>query len=242
MKNWAEDIKTKTKNMNRDQKVEYVMTYYWYHILLAVLTAGLLILGIYHVSWGKRRTDFSLVIVNQDINSSRDEKIQEEYARFCGIPEKFVQADSDYMISYGDVKLEGINESSYEKFFFGWAAGVIDAVVMPESFYHYCKEQNGTYVALADLLEEAGIADGMLDERPDIFLEDNGVRTGIYVEKTCMSGYFMQNEDDPYVLVFPADMKHRQAAGKFLEYSLQQADEGNAQSDGAVPGEGGAEK
>ncbi len=225
MKKWVEDIRMKTKNMNRDQKAEYVMTYYWYHILLAVLMAGLLILGIYHVNWGKRRTDFSMVIVNQDINFSRDRKIQEEYAQFSDIPAKFVQVDSDYMISYGDVKLEGINESSYEKFFFGWSAGVIDAAVMPESFYEYCKEQNGTYVSLLDLLEEAGGSARLLDERQDILMEDGGACTGVYIEKTRISGYFMKNKDDPYVLVFPTEMKHKEAAGKFLEYSLQQEDE-----------------
>ena len=39
-----------------------------------------------------------------------------------------------------NMRLEGANESSYEKFFFNIAAGVLDAVIMPESFYMYAVE------------------------------------------------------------------------------------------------------
>ena len=33
VRKWIEDIRTKTKEMSREQTVEYVATYYWYHIL-----------------------------------------------------------------------------------------------------------------------------------------------------------------------------------------------------------------
>lgn len=222
IKKWTEDIKIKTKDMDRDAKVAYVMNYYWYHILLGVLMMGLLILGIYHVSWGKKRTDFSMVIVNQDINYSRDESIQDAFAQYAGIPAKQVQVDSDYLISYGNVRLQGINESSYEKFFFSWSAGTIDAVVMPESFYYYCKEQNGTFVALEDLLKEVELTEDLLTDRSDNgrFLTEDGTAVGVYVDQTRLSESFRQNESDPYVLVFPMEMKHKKAAGKFLEYTL----------------------
>lgn len=222
IRKWAEDIKLKTRDMNRDAKVEYVMNYYWYHILLGALMMGLLILGIYHVTWGRKKTDFSMVIVNQEINFGRDAGLQDAFAEFSGLSPKHVQVDSDYMISYSDVRLEGINESSFEKFFFSWAAGSIDAVVMPESFYRYCKEQNGTFVKLEELLAAAGadVQNRLLAEKK-LFLKEDGNCMGVYVEQTGLSEYFIHDEQDPYVLVFPTDLKHKGAAGKFLEYTLK---------------------
>lgn len=237
MKNWADDIRTKTKHMDRNAKTEYILNYYWYHILLGFLILGLLILGVYHVTWGKKKTEFSLVIVNQEINAKRDRQLREEFADFSSIPEKQIQADSDYMISYGDVQLEGINESSYEKFFFGWSAGAIDAVIMPESFYHYCQEQNGRFLPLAQLANPVQSASekqfasekqsesGKQSESEELFLKEDGVCYGVYVEHSNLSAYFIDNADDPYVLVFPTEAKHQKAAGRFLEYAWQSGQE-----------------
>lgn len=223
IKNWAEDIRIKTKNMDRNAKTEYIMNYYWYHILLGVLTLGILVLGIYHVTWGKKKTAFSLVIVNQDISYQRDRQLSEDFAEWSALPEKQIQTDSDYMISYGDVQLKGINESSYEKFFFGWQAGAMDAVIMPETFYTYCREQNGIFLPLAQLSDsrqENSLPDSSANQQ--LYFKEDGICYGVYIEKTGLSTYFMENEQDPYVLVFPAAMKqdHREAAGKFLEYTL----------------------
>ncbi len=222
IKNWAEDIKTKTKHMNRDAKAEYIMNYYWYHILLGVLTLGLLILGIYHVTWGKRKTEFSLVIVNQDINYQRDQTLQDGFAQYSHLPAEQIQADSDYMISYGDVQLKGINESSYEKFFFGWSAGAMDAVIMPKSFYDYCIEQNGRFLPLTELYEDnqTDVLPYREENQEEIYLQEDGVSIGVWLDQTDLSEYFMLNEQDPYVLVFPTTMKHHKAAGKFLNYAL----------------------
>ena len=46
IKEWAEDIRSKTKNMSKEQRAEYVMTYYWYHILLGALFLGLALMSI----------------------------------------------------------------------------------------------------------------------------------------------------------------------------------------------------
>lgn len=219
MKNWADDIWEKTKHMDRNAKAEYILDYYWYHILLGFLTLCLLALGIYHVTWGKKKTAFSLVIVNQQINAERDKKLRDGFAGFSAIPVKQIQADSDYMISYADVQLKGINESSYEKFFFGWSAGAVDAVVMPESFYHYCKEQNGRFLPLTRL------AVPVQPGPEELFLKEDGIYYGIYVEQSYLSAYFLDNAYDPYVLVFPTEAKHQKAAGRFLEYAWQPGQE-----------------
>lgn len=88
IREWVEDIRIKTKDMGLGQKAEYVLNYYWYHILLSVLALGILLLGIYHITWGKKMVEFSLVLVNQDINYKRDREICKEFAAASGIREK----------------------------------------------------------------------------------------------------------------------------------------------------------
>ena len=40
--------------MTRKKKLEYIVDYYWYHILIAAIGLGLFILLIYHIGWGSR--------------------------------------------------------------------------------------------------------------------------------------------------------------------------------------------
>ena len=51
-------------------------------------------------------------------------------------------------------------------------------------------------------------------------MQEDGVSIGVWLDQTDLSEYFMLNEQDPYVLVFPTTMKHHKAAGKFLNYAL----------------------
>lgn len=215
IREWAEDIRTKTKDMGRGQKAEYVLHYYWYHILLSVLSLGILTLGIYHVTWGRKTVDFSLVFVNQDINYERDSEICKEFAAASGIREKGIQIDSDYLLSYDAVRLDGVNESSYEKFFFNWSYGRIDAMVIPKSFYAYCKRQGGEYTDPIDLLPAAA-------KLPAASLFwDGETCAGIYADGLYIQNKLKQDKRDPYILVFPAQIRHTNSAVKFLEYCLQ---------------------
>ncbi|MGN1191692.1 MAG: hypothetical protein ACI4S0_03380 [Dorea sp.] len=213
LKEWAEDIKIKTKDMTKDQKVEYVLMYYWYHILLGVLLAGLIVLLIYHIGWGKKEMDFSLVIVNQEVDYARDQSISEEFASYSGIRSKKIQTDSDYLISYDNVELDGVNESSYEKFFFNWSAETIDAIIMPESFLRYCKKQGGELADLEEWMDKT-----MLKSLDTSVYKSGEKCEGIYVEDTRLAQKLECNQEDRLVLVFPKEMKHKEACRKFLEY------------------------
>lgn len=213
LKKWANDIQAKTKNMNRQQKIEYVLTYYWYHILIGALLIGLLILTIYHIGWGKKKMDFSLAAVNQEVDFERDQKLMEEFSEYSLIDCRKIRVDSDYLISYGNRKLEGVNESSYEKFFFNWAANTLDAIIMPESFLKYCKEQNAEVADIKELL-----GNELKTDWKECVFKENGRWEGIYIEKTKLEGKFWYNQDDRVILVFPREMKHKEACKQFLEY------------------------
>ena len=189
MKKWIADIKEKTKDMDRSQTIEYICNYSWYHILLGLILLGLVLLLTYHIGWGDQKKDFTCVIVNQEIDFSRDREIREGFSEFSGLDQKKINIDSDYQISYTGKELEGVNESSYEKFFFNWSAGETDAMIIPESFYEYCLLQNGE------------------------FAEDR-----IYIKDTWLKDILRDSSDDPVLLVFAEETKHRENCISFMEF------------------------
>ena len=91
------------------------------------------------------------MIVNQRVDYERDERLASAFAEASGIAEEGILVDSDYVFSYEGVQLEAANESSYEKFFFHWGSGELDAVLMPESFYRYCKKLEYSFGDLREL-------------------------------------------------------------------------------------------
>lgn len=229
MKRWIEDIRIKTKDMNREQAAEYVLTYYWYHILLGTIALGLIILFIYHVGWGRnRKPEFACVIVNQEVDFLRDARMAEEFSGFSGIREKKLSIDSDYLISYDEVRLPEANESSYEKFFFNWSSGVIDAMIMPESFYKYCLELGGVFCDLRELFlqeetdrQEKQISQENMESLGDLLYQGAGEEfTAVYIEGTALEKWLETEEEDPLLLVFPLESKHKKNSGLFLEYAL----------------------
>lgn len=183
------DIREKTADMDREQAFTYIVSYYWYHILIACILAGLVLLLIYHIGWGDRRKEFTCVLINQEVDYARDKEIAREFGVYSGLEAEEILIDSDYQISYRDKKLESVKESSYEKFFFNWQAGEIDAMVMPESFYEYCQDQGG------------------------VFMEEK-----IPVGATRIKDSLIAGEDDPVYLVFAADTKHERACEQFRKY------------------------
>lgn len=145
MRGYIKDIREKTRGMRAREKAEYVRMYYWYHILGIAAVIALLVFGITHFAFGTERPQFTFVMVNQPIDNERDKLLGEELAGKLSLENDRVVVDSDFHISYGDIRLEGANESSYEKFFFKWSNGELDAVLMPKSFLSYCQEMGGSF-------------------------------------------------------------------------------------------------
>ena len=98
--------------MTRKKKLEYIVDYYWYHILIAAIGLGLFILLIYHIGWGSRSKEFTCVLVNQEVDYARDQKLAEQFGAYAGIESEKILIDSDYQISYRDKQLESVKESS----------------------------------------------------------------------------------------------------------------------------------
>ncbi len=194
LRRWIGDIRTKTKGMDGNDRAEYIAEYYWYHILLAFLAIGFVVLLLYHVTAGRRTVSFACIIVNEKVDYERDRSLTEELAQAMNLDAKRVRVDSDYRVSYTGHIEEGSNESDYEKFFFGWSEGEFDAVVMPESFLAYCEELGGAFRSIA---------------------QDGTER--IPLAGTRLAQSVGENAADPMMIVFPANGKHEKEAETFLQ-------------------------
>ena len=100
------DIREKTAGMDRSQKLEYIATYYWYHILFVLAGIGLAILLVRHFFFREPPKEYTCVLINQAVDYIRDEKMEEDFAASSGIPRERVSVDSDYVFSYEGKLLE----------------------------------------------------------------------------------------------------------------------------------------
>lgn len=221
-KKWIEDIRVKTKNMDRKGTIEYIAAYYWYHILTAAIVLVLISITVYHLAWGRQKKSFTLAIVNQQIDYERDERLLNQFSESSGIKSRKLSVDSDYLFSYGDIKLEGVNENSFEKFFLGWSSGFIDAAVIPESLYRYCISQDGVFTGLEEICPDILQKDNEERERREACLYiDDGKYTGIYIEKTKFAKDFIIDSSDPAILVFlENNNSHMAQCRKFIKFVL----------------------
>lgn len=213
IKELKQNIKSNTSTMTKEEKAEYIITYYWPHILGTFAIVALLIFLPVHFVFGNQKPEFTLVMVNQDIYPQRDKKIAKAFAKESKISQKRINVDSDFNLSYGEVQLEGINESSYEKFFFKWQGGELDAVVMPESFYKYCKGFDGEFLDVKEF--DTGKLSLYTDgQKASGILVTDAERDSLKLDKTS---------DERYVIVFPATGQHRNEVQKFLYFLNQEA-------------------
>ena len=81
MKKHLADIKEKTSGMGRRETCAYIMAYYWYHILGAVMAIALILLFAVHYGFGNQKPVFTCLIVNQAADGARDLQIRDGFAQ-----------------------------------------------------------------------------------------------------------------------------------------------------------------
>lgn len=217
MKEILKDIKEKTEGMNRQEKAGYVLTYYWYYMLITFSVLALVVIFIVHYAT-YRKPEFTCVLVNQQIDTDKDNQMTEKFAKFSKMDPKRIAIDSNYNFSYGDLKLPDVNESSNEKFFLQWRNDELDAVIMTESFYEYCKEVGGEFRDLDKWKTDTGTYETF---------QDQGKTTGIVLGTDRMIEK-VTGKKEKLLLVFPANGKHEKAGKLFLKYMVGgNADEKN---------------
>lgn len=214
LKGIFEDIRKKTAHMDKAQKWEYIITYYWYHMLIAGVGIVLVVLLIRHLFFREPPKEFTCVMVNQAIDFERDAVFTQDFSSASGILEDRISIDSNYVFSYVGKQLEGTNESSYDKFFFRLGRGELDAAVIPESFYRYCMELEYEFADLEELLTKE-----QKEKWQEQLLYDNGTCNGIYVEGMPVMEYLDQEADDPVILIFFSNEEHREADRAFIQFA-----------------------
>lgn len=210
MNRFWQNIKDSTKGMSMRQKAEYVLTYYWYHILGVCAALGLVIFLIVHFAFPAKQPLFSCALVNQQIDYDRDEKLGDMFAESAGISGEQVVIDSDYNISYPGHELKDSNDSSFDKFFIKWSNEGFDAIVMTEDFLSYCVSVGAEFYPV-DSFETDGLS-----------LYHNGDASGIEITETVLSGYLNMPEDGSLLLVFPVEGKNREVCQEFIDFIKEQ--------------------
>lgn len=207
MRHYIRKIRENTAGMSVRNKVEYILTYYWYHILGIAAAVGLVLFLIIHFGFREAPPLFTCAMVNQEINYERDGELEKAFSEASGIDPDRMDINSDFNISYGDTKLEGVNESSYEKFFFKWQNKELDAVILPESFYRYCREMGGTFRSIA----------GWDTEGMSVY-EDDGEITAVDVEDTLLAEYLDNETGERLLLAFPDSGEHEEVCRHFFDF------------------------
>lgn len=200
-------IREKTSGMKGSEKLNYILTYYWYHLLgIGAAVCLLLLFGGHYLS-GNERPLFYCAAVNVNTDDDRDDAVAAAFAAWAGLDEERIKIDSNYNFSYGDVALVGANESYYEKFFIKWQNQELDAVILEESFYKFCREMGGTFRSLS------GMELGNL-----VPYEEDGDITAVVLECAGLFTPVRGECGEPLLLAFLDDGMHEEACGAFLSY------------------------
>ena len=214
MRRYLDDIKEKTAGMSMKEKVSYVFTYYWYHMLIIVSIIALIFFTVRFYVFGNKKPEFTCVIANQAMDDERDARIAQAFAEENGLDPELVVVDSDYVFSYGDLQIEGANESSYEKFFLKWGNEEIDAVILSESMYEFCRDMRGEFRSL-DNMDTSGF---------ETYTDDGKVTAVVLGQDEFMEAATGKT-DEKLLLAFPDNGKHGDLCDEFLECIREFKDE-----------------
>ncbi len=209
------NFRERTKGMTTKEKAAYVLTYYWYYILLVAAAIALPVFFVCHFFAAKEeRPQFLCALVNQELEEDAREQIVAEFAACAELEQEKVVLDASYQIAYEDMEAQGLDLSNYQKFFFQWENGELDAVILPEHFLNYCVEAGGGFLPLSQFGETDIDA-----------YEVDGVPCAVYVKDTLLGTYLTDASGDALLLAFPDTGKHTQNSQKFIRFVLKNQDE-----------------
>lgn len=204
------DIREKTAGMSRKDAAVYILTYYWYHMLGAVSVTALILLFALHYAFGNKKPLFTCIIVNQEFQEERDLKLRDAFAEKAGVRPERIVIDSSYQFSYGQLNMEAVNESSYDKFFFQWGNHEIDAVIVSEDFYDYCREMGGDFYEIEEKKQ-----DGME------WYQDEGQADAAVIGTDRFLKAAAGKEGGKLLLAFPANGEWTEMKDLFLEFMCE---------------------
>lgn len=221
------DNRSDCKKLSFSDKISYILYNHIAEIVFFLLLV-FIIGGIgANYFFGKDTCKFNLAVVNSYTDKS-DMTLSDElnaYYEFDG-KKKYAKCDTAYQISYqyNDKIIENpaAETSFFDKFFLNIRNGLIDAAIIPESFYEYCNTQGDIFYDVEYVLSKE-----QASEYRDLFISattDEGVFVnGIIIDdceylKNSGLKFLDVNSSDSYVLVFPITGGNLEECRRFVDY------------------------
>lgn len=221
---WYAAEQEKTKDMTKEQKINYVIEYYLAFMIGAVLLLIAVVWLIFHFAFDNKEQGFNCAVVNCAVEGDSI-ALSDELTEFFGYNPKKKEAyfDAGYQIAYPGADNEAADNSFYEKFFLNIRMGLLDAAIMPQSFMEYCNTVGHPFYDVYDVLTDDQVKtyeSCFLKGRDD---EGNEYTCGIdiselkFFDKMEISEV-EANEGEPLVLTFPYGGKNLEESRHFLDY------------------------
>lgn len=221
------DNRSDWKKLGFSDKISYILYNHIAEIVFFLLLV-FIIGGIgANYFFGKDTCKFNLAVVNSYTDKS-DMSLSDElnaYYEFDG-KKKYAKCDTAYQISYqyNDKIIENpaAETSFFDKFFLNIRNGLIDAAIIPESFYEYCNTQGDIFYDVEYVLSKE-----QASEYRDLFIsattEEGVFVNGIIIDdceylKNSGLKFLDVNSSDSYVLVFPITGGNLEECRRFVDY------------------------
>lgn len=221
------DTRSDWKKLRFSDKVSYILYNHIAEIVFFLLLV-FIIGGIGANYFFKKDTcKFNLAVVNSYTDKS-DMSLSDELNAYYEYDskKKYAKCDTAYQISYqyNDRIIENpaAETSFFDKFFLNIRNGLIDAAIIPESFYEYCNTQGDIFYDVEYVLSK----EQFLEYR-DLFTSattDEGIFVnGIIIDdcdylKNSGLKFLDVNSSDSYVLVFPITGGNIEECRRFVDY------------------------
>ena len=218
-----EKIREAFKQMNMQQKAEYIFMYY--KMYMAVAGAVLLIIGviIHQIFFVDHRDCYQVAVVNAyvkesdtDISDRLSDTIVEDKSK-----EK-VYFDTQYQLEYPGAKNMMSDTSFQEKLLLNISVGAVDAAILPKGFVDFCNGTEYIFRDVSTVLSEENMSvlkDKLIYSKDE---EGRNIPCGVIISDAD----FIDREDfsfiegssgDDAILVFPINANHDGFCNDFVE-------------------------
>lgn len=200
----------KLASMKGKEKVEYILTYYRMHIAAVVIIILLAVgIGVWIDDLQDETMLYAAIINATDMDTAlmddfrelrKDEDRHHKYILDTSIvlSQQNDSADLDYASKMKLTTLVGAN--------------TVDVYICSEELYQLYAEEEGSLVAIADLMGEEFVS-----AHKDI-CEENAIRVE---DSRVLKQYGYQSEEPAYLIVFHYS-KHQDVAADFIDFILQE--------------------
>jgi len=152
------------------------------------------------------KTEFTCVLVNQQIDYERDQELEKEFAGQSGMAKKQIVIDSDYNVSYPGNELGDDSKNSFDKLFLKWSNGEVDAIVMTDDFLEYCVSVGGEFYD-AGKFRTGDLSVCRMDGASGIDLTECKTKLGLE-----------SAGDEKLILVFPKEGSRKEMCQRFIDF------------------------